>query len=656
MALYIGANYHPHDWPSGRWPVDIQLMKNAGFNMVRLGHLCWDSYEPDNGVYTFDWFDTVMNLFAEAGIKVIVDVAAHPAPRWVHRLCPGCNVCGPEGNPQDSITRYMEDVDDPDYQMYALRFAKTIVSRYNQHPALFAFALDNELGSGFPSYSSFARSRFQSWLENKYGTVEKLNRAWQTQRWSRRLNSFDDVVLQENSLARGEPAAWLDMRRFYSDGIAGFIMKLSDVVKANAPLVPQTANHYPESGFGFDYLKYCYKNDANPGIASYPEYMPGNNERLRGSTFYHVHRLAEIEKPIWILEFQTGTGWNPQGPYGVNRMHIFMYLLYRSQMVLGWTWRTMLAGEEQFLYGLLSHDGQPTQNYREYQQTASDLKKLEQYAFPYIPKAEVGVAYNYENKMAAIRQAQQFNNKDYTDVVREALVYLDENNIDYNIVDIRNLRQNYKLLIVPGYYLMEPAASDTIRSFVQRGGTVIMTGFSGMLDEYNTVFSVPRPGALHDVFGIRVATFERTNVPWKDNTKIEILINGAVITSKSTYYEVLELNTASCFAKFPGCDFCAVSENRYGNGRAYYAALDSDAVVFDALIPCIAEIIDLTPPLKVPKGVRARKIADGQYFYVNTLAVPVKIQLPENGTGVLTGKKYVGALNLAPFDAELIVL
>jgi beta-galactosidase len=324
-------------------------------------------------------------------------------------------------------------------------------------------------------------------------------------------------------------------------------------------------------------------------------------------------------------------------------------------MVLGWTWRAMLAGEEQFLYGLLSHDGQVTQNYREYQQAASDFKKLAHYAFPYVPKAEVGVAYNYENKMTAIRQAQQFNNKDYTDVVREALVHLDENNIDYNIVDIRSLRQDYKLLILSGYYLMEPAASGTIRNFVQRGGTVIMTGFSGMLDEYNTVFSVPRPGTLHDVFGIRVATFERTNVPWKDNTKIEILINDALITSKSTYYEVLELSTASCFAKFSGRDLCAVSENRYGNGRAYYVALDSDSIVFDALIPRIAEIIGLAPPLNVPKGVRARKIAEGQYFYVNTLAVPVQIQLPENGTGVLTGKKHVGTLNLAPLDAELIV-
>ena len=59
MSLYIGTNYHPHDWPKERWEKDFQLMKEAGFDTVRLGHLCWDSYEPEDGVYTFEWFDQV---------------------------------------------------------------------------------------------------------------------------------------------------------------------------------------------------------------------------------------------------------------------------------------------------------------------------------------------------------------------------------------------------------------------------------------------------------------------------------------------------------------------------------------------------------------------------------------------------------------------
>lgn len=67
-------------------------MKEAGFTTVRLGHLCWDSYEPEEGVYTFEWFDKVMDFFVEAGLGVVLDVSMRPAPRWVHVLCPGCDI------------------------------------------------------------------------------------------------------------------------------------------------------------------------------------------------------------------------------------------------------------------------------------------------------------------------------------------------------------------------------------------------------------------------------------------------------------------------------------------------------------------------------------------------------------------------------------
>ena len=64
--LYVGANYHPHDDKDlTKIENDIRLMKEAGFTCVRLGHLAWDSYEPQEGVYDFEWFDVVMDRFAE---------------------------------------------------------------------------------------------------------------------------------------------------------------------------------------------------------------------------------------------------------------------------------------------------------------------------------------------------------------------------------------------------------------------------------------------------------------------------------------------------------------------------------------------------------------------------------------------------------------
>ncbi len=371
MKLYIGTNYHPHDWEEERWSVDIELMKEAGVNTVRLGHLCWDSYEPDEGVYTFEWFDKVMDLFHQAGIKVVLDISMRPAPVWVHKLCPGCNVTNKSGIQQASLRRYYEDVADPAYQYYALRFAEIMVKRYREHPALLAFGLCNEVGAGKMSYSEYARERFVNWLKHKYQTIENLNKAWNTQRWCRRLTSFDDVVFPENELTKGAPESWLDMRRFHSDGLIQFMTKLSNVVKEHAPGIPYSTNLYPDAqDLGYDYLKSYEQFMDIPGMGYYPLYDVKDN---RQQYFINVmkHDVGELNKPLWFLEFQTGTEGITGGPKGFMYMQVMFGLLNRVELALGWTWRSMYGGEEQYFHGILGHDGYPTQNYE-------DLKRLSQ--------------------------------------------------------------------------------------------------------------------------------------------------------------------------------------------------------------------------------------------------------------------------------------
>lgn len=168
----------------------------------------------------------------------------------------------------------MEDVDDPGFQHFALRFAKILVNRYKDHPALFGFGLCNELGAGIMSYSDYAKKRFQNWLKKKYGTIEALNHAWATQRWCRRLADFSEVVLMENAVSTGAPEAWLDMRRFYSDGIANYLVCLKQVVEENAPGKRVSGNLYcNQAKLGFDYLKYVDQlGDTYPAQGYYAMY------------------------------------------------------------------------------------------------------------------------------------------------------------------------------------------------------------------------------------------------------------------------------------------------------------------------------------------------------------------------------------------------
>lgn len=669
MSLYIGANYHPHDWEPDRWRKDIQLMKNAGFTTVRLGHLCWDSYEPDEGVYTFEWFDEVMELFAINGINVILDVSMHPAPVWVHKLCPGCDISGPSGNRQASLRRYMEDVDDTSYQVYALRFAEKLVKRYKSHPALLGFGLCNELGDGFLSHSEYARQRFVNWLKKKYKTVDCLNQAWAAQRWCRKLNSFDEVVLQENEVTVGAPEAWLDMRRFFSDGIGNFIASLKDVVEEGAPGVPHSSNHFADKeNLGFDYLKACEHFVNYPGMGFYPGYNPNKGNSLIYTLSFYMERIAETGKPMWCLEFTTGSTGIYSGTYGMNRMYAFLCLLHRAQMVLGWTFRSMLNGEEQFLYGLLDHDGTPNQNYDEYTKIAEDFKKLEHYGFPYLPEPEIAVAYSFDSSLIASYHKQQFR-LTYQENMVQALAPLEKSNRDYNIVDLRNRKNNYKLLIIPGYIIMDEKSAESVRSFVESGGTAVMTGYSAVMDETARVYGTSRPGRLTDVFGVKVEGFYRTSgieLPKEEEAAIsrdpedqqellKIEREESSFYIKADYYEKLKLETAEVYAQYSDKKLCAVSRNNYGKGKAYYISSETNETLLEWLLENIAEEAELSENIITPKGIYARRIAEHQTFYVNTTGKAEQIKLTKEGYGILGGKDYEKELILAPYDGELIV-
>lgn len=667
MALYIGTNYHPHDWDRQRWKIDVDLMKKAGFTTVRLGHLCWDSFEPEEGVYTFEWFDEVMELFAQAGIGVVLDVTTRPAPVWVHKLCPGSNVCDSAGNQEPSIRRYMEDVADPGFLHYAMRFAETLVKRYRNHPALFAFGLCNEIGSGKLSFSPESHQRFIAWLKRKYGTVAALNRAWATQRWCRRLTSFDDVQFPENGAAVGSPEAWLDMRRFFGDNCVELMSKLRDAVEALAPGVPHPSNHYAElDGWGFDYLNTYERYVDYPAMGFYPAYRV--EDRYYFMLNCAIQRLAETEKPIWHLEFQSGGQGVSHGPYGAVRMMAMLSLMNRAQMILGWTWRSMLGGEEQYLCGLLNHDGLPSVNYKEYCEIASILRKLEPYAFPYLPSPDIAVGMSFDNERVIQYSPNHYhqNCRQMRVEVQKALCDL---NRDFNIVDLKNMKRDYKLLILPNYVLMSEKEADAVRRFVASGGTVIMTAYSATVDEHSQVFGSPRPGRLADVFGIRVAGFERTSTQWQDfpdGTKLiqdekgerellRLCCGSEEFYLDVDYYERLERKNAAEYAAFSDKGIPAITLNVFGKGKAYYVATETNSNLLKWLITHIADEIGLKPALVTPNGIQARCIAENQVFYVNTTRYPVTVPLDRPAKAVLANLACTSTVTIPAYAAELIV-
>ena len=327
----------------------------------------------------------------------------------------------------------------------------------------------------------------------------------------------------------------------------------------------------------------------------------------------------------------------------------------------------MLAGEEQYLCGIIGHDGLPTVNYREYQEIAAYMKKLQEYAFPYVPVPEIAVAYSFDNEMAVQYGGRQYHQTSRENIVAVQKVFYDLN-MDFNTIGLKNKKHNYKLLILPSYVMMSKEEADAVRKYVADGGTVIMTAYSATVDEHNQVFATPRPGRLSDVFGIRVAGFDRTGAEWRDfavdarivedeKGKRELLRVSAdePFYIDVEYYEELELRTAREYTSFPDKDMCAVSVNEYGKGRAYYVAAESNTTLLKWLVSKLIPLLGLKRGIAVPEGIQAREIASGQRFYVNVTNKPIAVPLEKPGRGVLTEKEYGETLMLHPYDAELIV-
>jgi beta-galactosidase len=646
--LFVGTCYQPIDRSPAEIVADIALMKAAGFKMVRIGDLSWDSIEPREGVFDFAQFDSVMDQMNAAGIKVLFDISGLPAPTWLHHKYPSSNIVDQNGAKQHSADRYMEDISDPIYRRQVALLAEQVIRHYAHHPALIAFGYDNEIGNGYMSYSPADRLRFIGWLKKKYGSVEHLNEAWATQRWSRRLNSFDAVELPYGD-GPGPPERYLDLHRFWSDESLAGLEEIDAIRQRYAPDVPTASNLWDTAPRrGFDYYK-AYKKFVTYGAEGF---YPGDPlSAVSGSLLTR----GDLATPIWFNEFVTGGPGNYGGPKGKIRMWAYMGLLNYGQTFLAWTFNTHRGGEEQALFGLLDHDGTPSWKYDEFKQIATEFAQLQQLGFPRYHKPEVAIAYSFDSRIASHpaggnNSVREYFSIPYQQQVDGALQPFFEDNIDAALINVAYDPLNYKLLVIPADYVMDAASAAAIRAYVGNGGTAIMTAFSAKVDEHSQWFNIPLPGRLSDVFGIRTSQFYRSA------TLPEMSFNGKTEkASNGGFYEVLEPRTAKTLASFTNLPehSPAITENNYGKGHAIYLATPAQMSVLGPLVESLYAELGIEKGPVTPEGVNAR-VVDGRTLYVNSTGEQQTISITGDKQGILTGRHYRDAITLGPYQVDLI--
>lgn len=643
--LFVGVNYQPVDRSLEQVKRDVALMKQSGFKVVRMGDLAWDYFEPAEGRFDFKHFDAVMHEMHAAGIKVILDIPGQPAPMWLHHKYPGVDIVNQAGTRLAPAERYMDNIGDPNYRRLATRMADTLTQRYAKHPALLAVGYDNEIGNGYLSYSEADRKRFVEWLKKRYGSIDALNKAWATQRWSRRIGHWDEVRLPYAD-GPGPAERYLDLRRFWSDLTIAVLDEREAVRRKNTPDKPTLSNYWSWSGRkGFDFHG-SYRQHTTYGAMGFYA-----GEPISGGWEAALVK-AGMTTPTWFNEFTAGgSGW--YGLKGWSRMWAHFVLLMGGQATLAWTFNSHLGGEEQVWMGLVDHDDRPSWKLAEWARIASDYAKLEKLGFPRIVQPQVAIAYAFDNTAAHSANGPANSSRDYlkTSYLKQALGAFEpllKDNIDVAVIKLSyEDLSRYRLIVVPGMYLLDKASTAALRKFVADGGTAIMTAQSAKVNDHNQWHDTPLPGGLTDVFGLRTNEFY--------SAAGTLRIGDQEVKGTIEHCEVLEPSSAEVLSRFDNLEGTppAITVNRFGKGRAIYLATPAQPQIMKPLYRQLYAPLGIEPGPKTPDGVFARAV-DGRVLYVNTNGVPTDVPIDGAMKGVLGGQRWEGTLRLEARGVELL--
>jgi hypothetical protein len=236
--MLIGVDYYPEHWPPERWETDAKLMKEAGFNTVRLAEFAWIDMEPTEGRFEFGWLDDAIEVLAKHDIYVILGTPSAVMPAWVARKYPETLRMKADGTRVVWGGRKHNCYSSGAYRMLSQRIAQAMAEHFAKTPNVIGWQIDNEFG-GEACHCASCLAEFPDWLKARYGSLDELNRAWGNHFWGLKFTTWGEITIPDYATDRewvmGNPSACLDWKRFITWQQARFQAEQAKVIQAACP-------------------------------------------------------------------------------------------------------------------------------------------------------------------------------------------------------------------------------------------------------------------------------------------------------------------------------------------------------------------------------------------------------------------------------------
>jgi beta-galactosidase len=623
-----GADYNPDQWLHDPEVLreDIRLMKLAHCNAMSVGIFAWAALEPEEGVYTFDWLDNVLDTFAENGIYAWLATPSGARPAWMSAKYPEVLRVGENRVRNLHGGRHNHCYTSPVYREKVAAMNRRLAERYARHPAVIGWHISNEFGGA--CYCSLCEEAFRRWLRNKYGTLDALNRAWWTAFWSRTFTDWSQIQPPASHGERTLHGLNLDWKRFVTDQTVDFYRHEVAPLKAVNPELPATTNmmfNYE----GLNYRKFAGVVDVVSWDA-YPTWHESPDNSRVAAWFALNHDLFRTLKgrPFVLMESTPSqTNWQPVSKLkrpGMHKLSSLQAVAHGSDSVMYFQWRKSRGASEKFHGAVVDHCGhEHTRVFREVSELGSTLKSLAEIIGTNVP-AETAVFFDWENRWA-VKDAKGPRNKGikYEETVMQHYFPFWQLGVPVDVIGADDDFSKYKLLVAPMMYMVRRDVGERIERFVENGGTFVATYWSGIVDENDLCHLGGFPGPLRRTLGIWAEEIDGLH----DHD-----VNGLIFREANALglqgefdahelCEVIHTEGAETLAVYRD-DFYAgtpaLTVHSFGRGKAYYLATRAKEPFYGVFYAALVRDLKLRRAIdaELPAGVTAQVRTDGVHDYV----------------------------------------
>ena len=608
MFLYGAQYFRPPNPARADHRVHLtKIRKELKFNLIKLWAM-WNYCHIKEDKYDFSELEEIMNICDELELKVIINTILENSPYWLERKYPearytdakGMNIIlGGNSNTQSGGHPGL-CLDNDVIKKAAKNYLTNLAKMTREHISLIGYDCWNEpyleparCNNFWPDgsdrlfcYCQTSINKFRKWLEEKYKTVDNLNKAW-----IRKFNTWEDVF---PPVRHGTYADWIDWRRFWMFNL-GEIMKFryetlkkvdtKHFIMSHAGSVAPLESESVSIGAVNNW--FLAEQVEKWGCSAFPKwfnYSPGIYAGRLDLT-----RSAAKEKDFWISELQGGHGkytgikQSPQVRPQDIRLWNWLGIAYGAKAIMYWCYLIEVTSMESGGYGLIKRNGDITPRADEASKMCELLQQYEPIYKTYLPEPEVAILYDTDNSILAYamdgnEDVINYSYTGYYNAIWESDLYARF----VTPAQLNELKQ--KILIVPMYLILTEVTAKNIKNFVESGGTLITETHFGAYDKNGMLQSVIPSFGLSEVAGIEEEeSFYTTpgnkpvNFNPMDDTYTEKIYCSPKIRFKSpvavdvqamNYITPLVLRGAKPIASYQ--NMCMVTHHRFGKGEVYY--------------------------------------------------------------------------------------